>query len=166
MEPVPVTDSALVDWVRPLIEARKTAAEAAAYRGVADWSSRKHPSDTAIVMDGAGEIVVYDEGEPTEEQAAHIALNDPRQIIADCERDLTSLDEHAPIEVEPGASRCGRCVEWCDDLTKLPGTHPDFGAVGVAAPLAAPCRTVRILAWGYRHRDPDGYATVAGGWEP
>jgi hypothetical protein len=131
--------SDLVTWVRPLIEARKATAEAAAYRGVADWSARKHPSDTAIVMDGAGEIVVYDEGEPTEEQAAHIALNDPRQILADCEYQLAELADHE------GTHRC----DWGD-------YHwPEW-----------PCTPLKRLAAIYRHRNPEGYTTVAGGWEP
>lgn len=136
-----------VEWLRPLIEARKATAEAAAYRGVTVWHARQHPADNGIVVDDGGEIVVYDEGEPTLKQAMHIALNDPRQIIADCDKDLAILDQHPPGswvgDDEDRWQRCGG-EDW----------------------VQYPCRTVRLIGRAYRHRDPAGYAEVAGGWTP
>lgn len=162
----------VTEWLRLLIEARKATAEGAASSGAwgasgsADWRVRADESDHWLVQDGNGDVVVYDEGAPTEEQAEHITLNDPRQIIADCEADLAILDDHASVEIAPGDVRCGRCAAWCDHLAEIRGAHPQWGRVGVAAPAPFPCRTVRLLAWGYRCLDPAGYAAVAGDWTP
>jgi len=98
--------------------------------------------EPALDVDGdvfcGEEIVVYDEGSPDEYQAAHIALNDPQDTIARCEAELAILDEHYPQdrgESIPGAD-CGIC--W------------HVGVPGASEPY--PCRTVRLLASGYKHR--------------
>lgn len=127
----------LAAWLRPLVEARKATAEAAAARSTADWH-RTGGYDNAV-YDGNGDVVVYDEGTPTEEEADHIAFNDPRQIIADCEYHLAELKEH---------DRTHRC-DWGDYHS------PD-----------RPCTPLKRLARIYRHRDPEGYADLTEDWEP
>ena len=65
--------------------------------------------------------------------AAHIAANDPAQVIADCEATRRMLERHAPNE----ADCCGSCVyrdesSWawpCPDVLDLASayaTDPDF----------------------------------------
>lgn len=144
----------LVGWVRPLIEARKTAAEAAT---PGPWTAKQvvywAPPDPDIWQIWAGsEVVVSHQhheggGIDSEANAEHIAWNDPRQIIADCTKDLALLDQHPPGswvgDDEDRWQRCGG-EEWVE----------------------YPCRTVRLVAWGYRHRDPAGHAAVAGDWQP
>lgn len=149
--------SDLAGWLRPLVEARKATAEAAAARSTADWH-RNADDYRNDVCDSNGDVVVYDEGTPTEEESAHIAANDPRDVIAQCEADLLTLDEHkhylanAPDSADNVADfGCGTCH-----------VHPhDGGTCGEGW-----CRTIRLLAWGYRFRDLAGYASVAGGWAP
>jgi Family of unknown function (DUF6221) len=57
-----------------------------------------------------------------------MAPADPRDTISRCEAELAILDEHSPGEIEPEA--CRRCK----------------------GSLAVPCRTVRLLGSGYKHR--------------
>lgn len=76
-------------------------------------------------------------------EASHIIRHDPRWVVADCEAKLLILDEHQPVPVPGMAWRgCGTCKEG-------------------GGPAMFPCRTVRLLASGYRHRD--GYRKV---WAP
>jgi hypothetical protein len=89
---------------------------------------------------GGEEIVVYDEGRPSDVQFDHIAANDPQDTIARCEAELAILDDHAPLSgYDPHGPVCVICCE--------PG---GFGCED--AVVRHPCRTVRLLASGYRHR--------------
>ena len=67
------------------------------------------------------------------------------EAIARCEAELAILDLHKPIDV-PGMAWRG-CATCKDPVTRWPKTHP--------------CRTVRLLGSGYKHRD--GYL---GEWKP
>lgn len=70
------------------------------------------------------------------------ARPDPRRemhdAIADCEAKLAILDEHEPSEIAPDACRCCK------------------------GSLAYPCRTVRLIGYGCRHRP--GYREEL--WKP
>ena len=133
------TDEDPVAWLRAQVEARKAAACASDGQAGA-WLLREHPSDHVMVRNEAGLPVVYDEGTPSDTEAAHITLNDPQDTIARCEAELAILDEHAPEwadyvdgdGIERTSLECKTCVP--------PGT-----------PDNSPCRTVRLLAGGYRH---------------
>jgi hypothetical protein len=81
---------------------------------------------------GGEEIVVYDEGRPSDAQFDHIAANDPRDTIARCETELAILDEHRP---EGGAVPGEVCCITCGDFPQV----------------LYPCRTVRLVASGYKH---------------
>ena len=84
--------------------------------------------------------------------AQHVAANDPRQIIADCESDLAILGEHYILTTSDrneayeefsvvsvgGASRDHGCV-----------TCHYYGMGGVKG--FGVCRTVKAVASGYRH---------------
>ncbi|MGC5012546.1 DUF6221 family protein [Streptosporangium sp. DT93] len=68
----------------------------------------------------------------------HIAANPPCDVIARCEVELLLLDEHAAA-ADP-YSPTGFVCKTCND-----------GGLPVE-PACSPCRTVRLLAYGYRHR--------------
>jgi hypothetical protein len=123
-----------VKWLREQVEGDRAAAVAACDGNMetAAWRLRDHPGDSAFVRDGLGDTVVYDEGLPLEAEAVHIALHDPRDVIADCEAKLAILDEHGPYEMgdEVYCRICGDCPQ-----------------------VDYPCPTVHLLAAGFRHRD-------------
>lgn len=82
----------LMMWLRTQIAEREAAARAAMGFGRGEWKR-----DGCYVVDEADERVVYDEGSPNEDQAEHIALNDPRTVLAQCEAHtaLLALAKHA-----------------------------------------------------------------------
>ncbi|OPG13654.1 DUF6221 family protein [Microbispora sp. GKU 823] len=67
-------------------------------------------------------------------EAEHIQANLPRDAVARCEADLAILDEHAPGWV-------GLKMERQVCMVHDPRSGDSW-----------PCRTVRLLARGYRHR--------------
>ena len=138
-------DPDLFSWLRAQIEARKALAVAACGdpgHPVA-WVLESHGGSSAIIRDEYGNVVVYDEGSPVDEEAAHIAANDPRDIIARCEAELAILDA-----CEEAISR-GESPEeggWHD------GRDPDERERDEAlAELADDI--LALLADGYRHRE-------------
>ena len=143
-----------VAWLREQIEGDKAVAQAAAAIDGPSWQRDMEDYDgeypgSGAVLSATGEVIVYDEGTPKWQQAEHIALHDPRDVIADCEAKLAILDVHVPVE-DGARLTCKVCVTWEDD--------PVDGetAFGIALPVAWPCMTLEITAAGYRHRD--GYA--------
>jgi len=150
--------SDLAGWLRATIEGDKADA-----LSVSDGPNRPETWTAAQYKDGNRGWEVAGRhshvvGGVFEKDAEHIARHDPRDTVARCEADLAILDEHkhylanAPDSADNVADfGCGTCH-----------VHPhDGGTYGEGW-----CRTVRLLAWGYRHRDLAGYAAVAGGWEP
>lgn len=114
----------MLTWLRAQIEVRLAKAQAAT-QGV--WMD-----DGSIwVGHHMNEIV---EWVTCDEDLAHIMANQPSDAVARCEAELAILDLHAPRVPEDyerwGTSDC----RACHDLT--------------------PCRTVRLLAYGYRNH-PD-----------
>lgn len=93
-----------VDWLRAQIQARKATAEAAAAVYPPPWTFRPDPHS-----EHERDNFIWDADEPFikscvqcehsgihREPGEHIAWNDPRQIIADCEKDLALLDMAEP----------------------------------------------------------------------
>src|ERR1700685_3424941 len=99
-------------WLRAQIEARLALAREAAEGTDGHWWRRmadaghlddRTPEPVGPLWSGfplhdadgevwAGEeIVVYDEGRPSGVQFDHIAANDPRDVIARCEAELTAI---------------------------------------------------------------------------
>lgn len=110
------------------------------------------------------------------EHADHIAANDPQDTIARCEAELAILDEHGPLpdctpemiakyrtagfpEAHIAAMEamvyCARCHVPVD------GACEDEDQ---CAPVDYPCKTVTLLASGYRHRP--GWAAHWGAAHP
>lgn len=119
------------------VNARLEVARAARHGGDGDWSQNGHSGQR--IEDERGEVVVYDEGSPSEAEAEHIAANDPATVIRHSERDLRVLERHTPFEqrnwslargsfTEPGCEHCeltsndGEALarDWpCDDIQDL-----------------------------------------------
>lgn len=135
-----MSDEDPVAWLRAQVEARKAAAKLAAREG-GTWT-QDDPVRYPGSISSLGGQVVYDEGSPDEYQAQHIAANDPRDVIARCEAELAILDEHRAAD---GACPGEVCCITCGDYPQV----------------EYPCRTVRLLAGGYRFRP--GYREE---WKP
>jgi len=146
------SDPTLVEWLRPLIEARKATAEAAA-AGPWSYSPGERGQNDIIVALPPQEFIRHGPssfkgavavtgptGNPGSKlDAEHIALNDPRDVIARCDFELSVLDEHA---YDP-MNGCGRCADGIRWVRSQPLVNPvDF-----------PCKTVRLLGLAYRHFD-------------
>ena len=133
-------------WLRKAIEDTKAAAEMRAATFGAVWNVRRNDDD-------GFDYTVYGT-DPDEavadtwrvDAATCIADSDPRSIIARCEAELAILDEHA----SDGDGQWPQCVRCAD-------THPDRCECGVLdgqhwrTAQDYPCRTVRLVASGYRH---------------
>lgn len=103
-----------------------------------------------------GGVVVWDEGEPDEHQAAHIARHDPARVLREVAARRRLIGEqtsdHAPIESIYGTA-CRTCVTW-QDAPLAEGGETEFG---IAIPQDWPCRVARAEAakWAdHAHFDP------------
>jgi hypothetical protein len=101
---------------------------------------------------GGEHIVVYDEGAPSGWQFDHIAANDPRDVIARCEAELAILDLYEQTAVLVTAPPAVTAAQW-------PGAGPQPGMISALdyqdarRELAVLGPVIRMLAYGYRHRD-------------
>lgn len=129
----------MVVWLRSTLDDVERVAKAAAKDGAATWLHEERGGLSAIVRDGNGDVVVYDEGSPTDNQAAHIALHDPAAVLRRVEADRRILDLHerdyTGYAREPGG--CGVCLKW----EYYTGAEME----------SWPCPTVRVLASGWSH---------------
>ena len=72
----------LVQWLHDRLDEEAQRATAA---GGVDWLRAEHPGENVVIFDSKGEPVVYDEGWPSEAQAAHIAEHDPARVLREIE---------------------------------------------------------------------------------
>jgi len=56
-------------------------AVASACQSPSPWQVSSHPSASSLVDDAAGNPLIYDEGSPSAEEAAHIARHDPARAL-------------------------------------------------------------------------------------
>lgn len=99
-------DDQSVAWLRRCVETRLTAARQACHKSDGHWWRGKDAhgprgdlydgapalgEEEAAWVLGGEDVVVYDEGVPSSSQFEHISLNDPRDVIARCESELTIL---------------------------------------------------------------------------
>lgn len=145
-----------VAWLRGQIEGDKALALLACCQGDGVWAVRHDGCDEECpdpcpkagqchagycwhcTVEGDS-ICIYDEGGHDGDQAAHIARHDPQDVTAGCEAKLAILDEHGLYDVNDEAY-----CRICGDCPQVP----------------YPCRTVSLLAAGFRHRE--GYARFWG----
>ena len=110
-------------WITQQIDQAQRIAEAARGHGEGRWH-HETGYHSGRVTDERGETVVYDEGAPLEEEAAHIAMHDPAAVLRRCEADRKTLALHQPE----------------------PGQHPDFCGYDKHE---LPCPSLRLLAEAY-----------------
>lgn len=171
----------LVTWLRTAITARMELAREASPHSEGHWWRREAvmfadggkekvgplysgepvTDDDGEVLGGQS-VVVYDEGAPGDWQFDHIAANDPQDTIARCEAELAILDAHYIIWRH---DRSEAYEEF--SVVSIGAANQDHGCVtchyygqgGVKG--FGYCRTVRHLAYGYRHWS--GYRET---WKP
>lgn len=133
----------MLSWLRQQIEARKALAEAASGES---WTARRVVEVGYMVADedsGAavarlwvemGDLVdgFHSAGVDPLDTSKHMAFNDPRQIIADCEADLAILELHDDLH---------DCVTPTSSQVFPAGDHDEI-----------PCPALQWLAFRYRHR--------------
>jgi hypothetical protein len=154
---VPEVSDEMTAWLRVQVEADKTAAELAIWStdpdaAAATWTAGSRAGQWGpdwYVIDGHDEGVVPSvrpQAADDKAVAAHIAIHDPRDVIADCDAKLRLLDLHEPIEGVGGGIECEACG---------PNNGSPPGTIAVIRDDDGfwPCATVLVLASGYRHRD-------------
>jgi len=149
-----------VAWLRAQVEARKALAEAAT---PGPWEPEgDDPTDDEVYIglddDSAWRVAIL-RGPESHENMLHVAANDPRDVIARCEAELAILDEHEMSWPDQTPE-----YEYRDEvLTDSQGGAHYVHVKGNLVPPyvcktcgygfnGGPCRTVRLLAGGYRHR--------------
>ncbi|MFD5491599.1 DUF6221 family protein [Streptomyces sp. NPDC127091] len=85
--------SEIADFLRARYAERRAIAEAARDGGEGRWHQDDPERYPGRIEDERGHPVVYDEGSPSEEQAAHIVANDPEDVIADLDAKLALVDD-------------------------------------------------------------------------
>lgn len=65
-----------------------------------EWGPRLHPGMGGHLLDGLGDVVIYDEGSPADEQFDYIAAVDPAHRLADVKLKRAILAEHEHVKVE------------------------------------------------------------------
>ena len=121
-------------WITQQIDKVEHAAKAARGQGEGRW---RHETGyhSGRVEDERGETVVYDEGAPLEEEAAHIALHDPAAVLRRCAADRRILAIHAPQGGDWEPYACEGC-----------GSDSEYG---VLVDHTNDCPTLLALAEGY-----------------
>jgi Family of unknown function (DUF6221) len=147
-------------WLRKTIEGDKARVEGMAALLGAGWSTRRNDSD-------GFDYTVYgtDPDEPVADTwradvASWLADNDPQDVIARCEAELAILDEHRLVVADRGLPEQGQSrgtgyrVIWGNPTeTQIQDAPMMWRNLDCAACRRMfPCRTVRLLADGYRHR--------------
>lgn len=101
--------SDLHGWITQRIDETQRVAELARGHGEGRWH-HETGYHSGRVEDERGSTVVYDEGAPLEEEAAHIALHDPDAVLRRCAADRKILADHAPVGGGwPGHYACEGC---------------------------------------------------------
>ncbi|WP_327584648.1 DUF6221 family protein [Nonomuraea sp. NBC_00507] len=134
----------MIGWLRTQIEAdRATADEAGArtWRYVPTLNAEGKPTAHGLDLD---ELLIITDVGPQDDallqpaEAIRIALHDPADVLARCEAELALLDAHDPKGGD--GLHCPVFIEQTVD------------PASPYQPAVPPCRTLRLLAYGYRHR--------------
>lgn len=139
--PEEITDP--VEWVRQWILADREAAQIAGIIAPGPWLHNHKGAPGVIYAESDGrELATADE--PLRAVTEHLVRHDAEDVIAQCDAALAILDEHAP---EDGGCRIctteQQQVYWDGENETTPWEKTR---------VTAPCRTVRLLVSGYRHR--------------
>lgn len=113
----------LVAFLNARYDERAAKARAAMHGGEGRWTQPQSSHLSGRVVDERGETVVYDEGAPTEEQAAHIVENDPARVLAEVEANRRTVELHRPVR-KPSTGSGGGTVEDCAMCGHFPAQYP------------------------------------------
>lgn len=81
----PANQPDLAAWLRQQLDTdERVATDAENNEDARRWSASDDPW-SGRVLDGNGDIVVYDEGSPSFQEATHIARHDPARVLAEVE---------------------------------------------------------------------------------
>lgn len=117
-----------------IAEDEKVARAAAEDGGGERWQISVVHSAMVQLDDGTewgGETVIYDEGRPGEEQAAHIARHDPARVLAECKAKREIVRLHA-TDADCREARNRHGCETLITLVAVFSDHPDFRSEWVA----------------------------------
>jgi len=110
--------------------------------GGAAWILRGHPSETQMIRTDAGLTVVYDEGSPSEDEAAHIARHDPARVLREVKAHHALVGAYSAVALN-FARVDETCCEYstrtalegaCTGLAAIWEDHPDYRQPGEWAP--------------------------------
>jgi hypothetical protein len=95
----------LAAWLLEQIEADEAVARAAISAGSPRWEVRGERVEVAGYVgewDAFSCTIVFDEGSPSADQAAHIARHDPARVLAECaaKRRIVDRAEHVREQIE------------------------------------------------------------------
>jgi Family of unknown function (DUF6221) len=134
-------------WLRAQVEADKAAALAVRDNS-APWGGQWRAHRPCWLETRSGIVLAMANALGTEFEPGvveHIAIHDPRDVIADCDAKLRLLSLHEPVEGVGGGIECEACG---------PNNGSPPGMIVVLGEDEFwPCATVLVLASGYRHRD-------------
>ncbi|MGH3222260.1 MAG: DUF6221 family protein [Streptosporangiaceae bacterium] len=109
-------------------------AAAKACQAPSPWKAADQEWDHWIITDATGDVVIYDEGTPSLEEAAHIARHDPARVLRDvaADRKLLAAYAHAltadfGITGEPYDAGWAEALELAVKIRAARfGDHPDY----------------------------------------
>ena len=93
----------LVQFLRDRLDEDETIAREAAHYEAGHWTTKDgYPVSVADELPEAADtferVVAFDEGSPSEEQAAHIARHDPARVLAEVEAKRLALDHYTELQ--------------------------------------------------------------------
>ncbi|WP_399553898.1 DUF6221 family protein (plasmid) [Streptomyces anulatus] len=143
----PTTQENILAWLNRAVSEREAVAHAALNHGRGSaWRANGATVEIAtgqpVYADVFEETVVFNEGSPTEEQAAHIAANDPQSVLRRCAADRKLIELHGgqghtcPVTESEGAPY---------------GARFDFQGMSAAVSFLPEeaCTVMQLLAEGY-----------------
>jgi hypothetical protein len=123
-------------YLTAALDAAEKAAEAAKGTGDGNWTLDETYGESSRIEDKSrrGRVIVYDEGAPDEDEAAHIVRHDPAAVLRRVAADRRILAGH--VNAWGGCSTC------------TDRSNPDPRQWGI---IVYPCDTVRLMAegWGW-----------------
>lgn len=126
----PAAPDDLAAFIADRYDEAEALAKAASHGTKGKWAGRLDEALGGHLLDDSGEVVVYDEGAPSDCQFDHIAANDPAHRLADIKLKRAVLATHA--RVESMLVECGTC-------------HESEEGWAATVPVQWPCATVRQL---------------------
>jgi hypothetical protein len=86
----------LLQFLMACLANEETIAKAACHGGDGQWRLEDPNRRPGRVVDGAGDVVVHDEGSPSDKQAWHITRHDPARVLREIDAKRRILSEIVP----------------------------------------------------------------------